>query len=240
MSILLQTKKPQSEKNGNVSSQHPAWVSKCAVFQISTWRSCILWDRKRANKTVWTKNTRLPPQISKQAGNGISRRHIQGSKTAKKLQSVKYSFYNTQKTETLDRIGARKGGTLWDFLTFPSQKSNELKGGPLMEKKFQKSPTMPKNLEGGPFSLARYCMLRKKGKLPFCFSSLDQMDQFDTIQFCRAFKNYFGQFEWIEKKGTSIMKRRPKNRGTTIWSTRKKSLVKVTCQKSSLANYKSC
>ena len=26
------------------------------------------------------------------------------------------------------------------------------------------------------------------------------MVQFDTIIFCRTFKNYFGQFVWIEKK----------------------------------------
>ena len=108
----------------------------------------------------------MPPQISKQAGNGISRRHIQGSKTAKKLQSVKYSFYNTQKTETLDRIGARKGGTLWDFLTFPSQKSNKLKGGPLMEKNFKKVPQCRKTWKGDPLvSPGIVCYAKKESYL---------------------------------------------------------------------------
>ena len=54
-----------------------------------------------------------------------------------------------------------------------------------------------KKLKGGPFSLARYCMLRRKtGKL-FWFSSLGDMVQFDTRIFRRAF--YSGQFVWIEK-----------------------------------------
>ena len=34
----------------------------------------------------------------------------------------------------------------------------------------------------------------------FWSSSLGQMVLFDTIIFCRTFKNYFGQFVWIEKK----------------------------------------
>ena len=43
------------------------------------------------------------------------------------------------------------------------------------------------------------CYAEKQGK-PFWFSSLSQMVQFDTIIFGRTFKNYFGQFVWIEKK----------------------------------------
>ena len=40
-------------------------------------------------------------------------------------------------------------------------------------------------------------MLRGKTfKKPFWFSSLSQMFQFGTI----TFKNYFGQFVWIEEK----------------------------------------
>ena len=65
---------------------------------------------------------------------------------------------------------------------------------------------MPKkDWKGGPFSLARYCMLREKKEKLFCFSSLGQMVQFDTKKFRRAFKIYFGQFVWIEKKATSIV-----------------------------------
>ena len=58
-----------------------------------------------------------------------------------------------------------------------------------------------KKLKGGPFSLARYGMLRgKTGKKTFWFSSLDHIVQFGAIIFCRTLKNYFGQFVWIEKK----------------------------------------
>ena len=41
--------------------------------------------------------------------------------------------------------------------------------------------------ERGPFSFARYCVLRGKKEKPFWFSSLGQMVQIDTIKFCRTF-----------------------------------------------------
>ena len=43
-------------------------------------------------------------------------------------------------------------------------------------------------------------MLHRKTGKTFWFSSLGQMVQFGAIIFCRTFKNYFGQFVWIEKK----------------------------------------
>ena len=73
-----------------------------------------------------------------------------------------------------------------------------MKGEPL-EKIFEVSECR-KKLERGPFSLARYCMLRGKKEQPFWFSSLGQMLQFDTIKFRRTSQNYFGQFVRIEKK----------------------------------------
>ena len=39
-----------------------------------------------------------------------------------------------------------------------------------------------------------------KQEKPFLFSSLDQIVHFGPIIFGRTFKNYFGQFVWIEKK----------------------------------------
>ena len=42
------------------------------------------------------------------------------------------------------------------------------------------------------------CYAGKQEK-PFWFSSLDQIVQFGAIIFGRTFKNYFGQFVWIEK-----------------------------------------
>ena len=56
------------------------------------------------------------------------------------------------------------------------------------------------NWKGDPLVLpGMVCYAEKQGK-PFWSSSLGQMVQFDTIIFGRTFKNYFGQFVWIEKK----------------------------------------
>ena len=63
----------------------------------------------------------------------------------------------------------------------------------------EKSHNAEKNLEGGPFSLSRYGMLRGKRGKTFLVSSLGQMIQFiqfGTIKFCST----VGQFVWIEKK----------------------------------------
>ena len=112
-----------------------------------------------------------------------------------------------------------KGGTLWDFPTFiPSQNSKKIEGGPFGEKNSgNKSQCRKKIGRGDP--LVSPGMVWYAGK-PFWFSSLDQMVQFDNIIFGRTFKNYFGQFVWIEKKATIIvafhfMKRRLKT-GTII------------------------
>ena len=76
-----------------------------------------------------------------------------------------------------------KGGTLWDFPTsILSQNIKKMQGDPLREKNFEKKSekkclAVPKKIERG-----------------------DSLVQFDTIIFCRTFKNYFGQFVWIEKK----------------------------------------
>ena len=83
---------------------------------------------------------------------------------------------------------------------------------------------MPKKIERGDslVSPGMVCYAEKQVK-PFWPTSLGQMVQFDTIIFCRTFKNYFGQFVWIEKKRVTIivafhfMKRRLKTyRATKI------------------------
>ena len=59
---------------------------------------------------------------------------------------------------------------------------------------------MPKKLKGDPLvSSGIVCYAEKEEKL-FWFSSLGQMIQFGTVKFRTTFKNYFGQFVWIEKK----------------------------------------
>ena len=49
----------------------------------------------------------------------------------------------------------------------------------------QKTLTVPKKLKGGPFSLARYCMLRGKNRNTFLVQLL-KMVQFDTMKFRRT------------------------------------------------------
>ena len=64
----------------------------------------------------------------------------------------------------------------------------------------KKSRSAEKNERGESLvSRGMVCYAAKQEK-PFWSSSLGQMVQFDTIMFCRTFKNYFGQFVWIEKK----------------------------------------
>ena len=96
----------------------------------------------------------------KQSGTGPSRRHIQGTKIAKRLPSVKCSLLQYSKIENFSK-------------KIFSKKLHTQKNGP----------------SGG------------KQETPFWFSSLAQIVQFGAIIFCRTFKNYFGQFVWIEKKG---------------------------------------
>ena len=79
-------------------------------------------------------------------------------------------------------------------------------GGPFEEKNSEKKSekkclAVPKKIERGDslVSPGMICYAEKQVK-PFWSSSLGQMVLFDTIIFCRTFKNYFGQFVWIEKK----------------------------------------
>ena len=100
-----------------------------------------------------------------------------------------------------------------------------MQGGHFEGKKFEKKTekkclAVPKKIERGDslVSPGMVCYAEKQVK-PFWSSSLGQMVQFDTIIFCRTFKNYFGQFVWIEKKRVTIivafhfMKRRLKTWG---------------------------
>ena len=52
---------------------------------------------------------------------------------------------------------------------------------------------------GDPLVLPGMVCYAEKQEKPFWSSLLGQMVQFDTIMFGRTFKNYFGQFVWIEK-----------------------------------------
>ena len=70
-----------------------------------------------------------------------------------------------------------------------------------VEKNFRnKSHNAKKTERGDPLvSVGVVCYAEKEEK-PFLLSSLGQMSHLGTIKLCRTFKNYFGQFVWIEKK----------------------------------------
>ena len=127
-------------------------------------------------------------------------------------------FYSTRKskifrkkngpTGALKSLNAEKlkGGTLWDFPTsILSQNSKKIEGGPFGEKfPGKKSRSAEKNWKGDPLVSPGIVWYAGKQEKPFWFSSLDQIVQFGAIIFCRTFKNYFGQFVWIEKKEKSL------------------------------------
>ena len=77
-----------------------------------------------------------------------------------------------------------------------------MKKNPLWKKIFRKqSLVVPKKIgKGDPLVSPGMVWYAGKQEKPFWFSSLDQIVQFGAIIFCRTFKNYFGQFVWIEKK----------------------------------------
>ena len=106
----------------------------------------------------------------------------------------------------------------------------KMQGGPFEEKNFEKKSekkclAVPKKIERGDYlvSPGMICYAEKQVKL-FWSSSLGQMVLFDTIIFCRTFKNYFGQFVWIEKEKKRVtiivafqfMKRRLKRKSRFI------------------------
>ena len=81
-----------------------------------------------------------------------------------------------------------------------------MQGDPLRKKKFEKKirkkclAVPKKNERGGSLVSPGMICYAEKQVNSFWSSSLGQMVLFDTIIFCRTFKNYFGQFVWIEKK----------------------------------------
>ena len=91
-------------------------------------------------------------------------------------------FFNIHSSILSQNIKKNSGGTLWEIF---------------FEKKVSQCR---KNERGEPLvSPGMVCYAEKQEK-SFWFSSLDQIVQFGAIIFCRTFKNYFGQFVWIEKK----------------------------------------
>ena len=114
-----------------------------------------------------------------------------------------------------------KGDPLVFFNIHSVAKHQEIEGGKFPRKIFGKKISVPNKTERDPLGFSNIhsdakkqkkfergaplvspgivCYAEKQEK-PFWFSSLGQMVQFGAIIFCRTFKNYFGQFVWIEKK----------------------------------------
>ena len=132
--------------------------------------------------------------FSKQAGTGPSRRHIQGSKIAKRLPSVKYSFTEVKNRKffefffknyilkKLDRV-ARRGSLARAPGALTSHNAEKLKGGPFevfqhpfcrktwknWRKKFffifgKKSRNAEKNWKEEPFGIFQHPFCRKTSK----------------------------------------------------------------------------
>ena len=122
-------------------------------------------------------------------------------KTWKNWKKQKFLFLEKKSHSAEKKL---EGGTLWDFPTsILSQNSKKVEGGdPLKKKKFrEKSLAVPKKIgRGDPLVSPGMVWYAGKQEKPFWFSSLDQIVHFGPIIFCRTFKNYFGQFVWIEKK----------------------------------------
>ena len=122
----------------------------------------------------------------------------------KKLKKKIFLFSGENLTMPKKKL---KGGTLWDFPTsILSQNIKKNAGGTLCGKKFRKknpkkmSRSAEKNERGDSLVSPGMICYAEKQVNSFWSSSLGQMVLFDTIIFCRTFKNYFGQFVWIEKK----------------------------------------
>ena len=86
-------------------------------------------------------------------------------------------------------------------------KQQKIEGGPYGEKFFPKQKFRSDKKIGRAALWSRpvwYVTRGNRTNLFVWFSSLGQMVQFGAIIFCRTFKNYFGQFVWIEKKEKSL------------------------------------
>ena len=95
----------------------------------SLWVECNLTN-DAANKCKQLINISYNP---KQAGTGPSRRHIQGSKIAKRLPSVKYSFTEVENRKFFENFFLKKLHTkkIGPSGALTSHNAEKLKGGTL-------------------------------------------------------------------------------------------------------------
>ena len=119
-----------------------------------------------------------------------------------KHEKMKKKFYFREKISQCRK--KLKGGPFGIFQHPFCRKTSKKCRGTLSGKNFRKkmSRSAEKNERGDSLvSPGMVCYMEKQGS-HFWSSSLGQMvQQLDTIIFFRTFRNYFGQFVWIEKKG---------------------------------------
>ena len=127
----------------------------------------------------------------------------------KKLK--KKNFFFSGESLTMPKKTERRNFLGFSNIHSVAKHQKKCRGDPLRKKNFEKKSekkclAVPKKIERGDslVSPGMICYAEKQVK-PFWSSSLGQMVLFDTIIFCRTFKNYFGQFVWIEKKRVTII-----------------------------------
>ena len=166
--------------------------------------SSILFYSTRKSKIFRKKWTEWRAKVSQcrktERGDPLRFFNIHSVAKHEKIEENKNFYFRKKISQRRKKL---KGGTLWDFSTsILSQNIKNNAGATLWGKFFfeKKSRSAEKNERGDPLvSPGMVCYAEKQGK-PFWFSSLGQIVQFGAIIFCRTFKNYFGQFVWIEKK----------------------------------------
>ena len=142
--------------------------------------------------------------------------HPFSRKTWKNWRKQKFLF--SEKNLTVPKKNWKGGPLGFSNIHSVAKQHKNWNGDPLGEKISGKKISQCRKKIGRWDPLVSPGMVWYAGKQekPFWFSSLDQIVQFGAIIFCRTFKNYFGQFVWIEKKVTIIvafhfMKRRLKS-----------------------------
>ena len=177
-----------------------------SILFYSTQKSKIF--RKKISKklhtqkkwTEWRAGARAKVSQCRKTERGDPLRFFNIHSVAKHEKIEEKNFYFREKTHNAEKT--ERGDPLGFSNIHSVAKHQKNAGGSFGEKISEKNVLQcRKKIERGDFlvSPGMVCYAEKQVK-PFWSSSLGQMVHFDTIIFCRTFKNYFGQFVWIEKK----------------------------------------
>ena len=198
-------------------------TSKCQVFSFTVLENWIFYEKNFSKKLHTQKMDRVArrgplaraPGALK-GGHFRNCQHFCRSWRGVVAKIEKGKIFYFRKSHSAEKNW--KGGTFGIFQHPFCRKTAEKLKGDFWGKFFPEkkvSQCRKKIGRGDPLVSPGMVWYAGKQEKPFWFSSLDQIVQFGAIIFCRTFKNYFGQFVWIEKKATIIvafhfMKRRLK------------------------------